>query len=136
MSSEYYAHAMYGIDLRTFCQKLGKLYDDFLDAMEKATGDDEDSQDGDDENPVDVARRRCAEEFQPKFIAAFKAMGIIVPGGVHLIFTGDEDERPGRGFTETDLWLLGFGIGANLRDWPRLHRTFLNVSDWHHWVTA
>ena len=75
MSSEYYAHAVYGIDLRTFCQKLGKLYNDFLDAMDTATGDDEDSDDGDEDNPVDVARRRCCEEFQPKFISAFHALG-------------------------------------------------------------
>lgn len=76
-----------------------------------------------------------ALSWSAKFVAAFKAAGIVVPVEAELLPTGTEDEHAGRCATSPDLWVLGFGLFQLPGNYPALHPSFVEAAEWHTWVT-
>jgi hypothetical protein len=127
------AAGAFGLLLSDYADKLGDLYQKFLDgheALVEELSDDEDYE----ECELDDEVQEWAEAFVPRFVKAFAKLGIVVPEGVRLHPTGDEDERPGRTETDADDWVLGFGMLKKPWTYPKMHKSFRQAADWHTWV--
>ena len=79
---------------------------------------------------------KVAEAFMPRFVAAFAKVGIVVPDGATILYTGDEDDRPGSGAVDADEYVIGFGLFKRPETYPKLDSSFTAVSEWHTWVTG
>jgi len=69
-----------------------------------------------------------------RFIAAFAKTGVVIPEGAQLIYTEDDDSRPGRTATPSYEWIIGFGLFMSPFDYPQADESFKKKADWHTWV--
>jgi hypothetical protein len=76
------------------------------------------------------------DEFETRFIAAFKNLGIIVPDGAQLLSTGTEDDCPAECSTPGDEFALGFGLFTPPWNYPDMDESFKRVAQWHTWAWA
>jgi hypothetical protein len=74
----------------------------------------------------------AVERDHAGFIRALRAR-YGAPELAGLIYTGSEDERPGRCHTPPGVWLLGIGLLVFPADVPP---AFREVARWHTWVEA
>ena len=124
--------AAFSVMLSEHASKLGGVYEEFIKKLgEPMTDKTEEAQ----EVWGDEKRERVAEEYTPKFIEAFKRIGILVPEPETMLFyTGTDDERPGRTDTDSEEWILGFGLLTQPWNYPHIHNSFKKVAQWYTWV--
>ncbi len=123
MSYNLFACGAFGILLSDYAKELKDLYTEFLEEVEEHR-DDPEARD-------DVARR-----YSPRFIEAFRALGIHVPEGAELHYTDEEEDRPGSTETPGNDWVLGFGLFTNPWDWPPMDESFREVARFEQWVVG
>ena len=81
------------------------------------------------------AYEQIAGRFVERFIQAFKEMGIIIPKGAGLHWTGSGDDRPARCDAPANDWVLGFGLLTRPWNYPRtFHKSFREAATFHTWV--
>lgn len=124
MATDYFAHAAYGVPVegpaRAALEALVEACEaDFYAALVENP----------DQDPPDLgewARTR----YPDRYAAVLALAG--APPDASLIYTGDEDDRPGRCATESGCWLAGYGVLS----FPRAVGAFTGEPAWHTWVTA
>ena len=115
MSTDYFAHGVYGIVLPEDDQKL------LNDRMSAADGETWG------ESAAAVKKDR---ELRGRLARKHGA-----PPDARLHYTGSDDDRPGRCDADANLWLLGHGMPA----FPLpadLPPAWKEKADWHTWVEA
>jgi hypothetical protein len=127
VATDYIAHAVYGVevdddDMQRIVASLARCGDD-------------DNEDEDDEKwpHLDTEVIRDLEKNDPTFFDDLKAKYDAPESS--LYWSGDEDDRPGRCDTSTDVWLFGVG----LLDFPLeegVSSKFRERAEWYCWVTA
>lgn len=65
---------------------------------------------------------------------ALSAVGIVVPDGARLLWTGSDDDRPASCDTDAEQWILGFGLFTRPDKYPPMSQSFIKASRWHTWV--
>lgn len=115
----------FGLLISEHADKFGALLDEFKVAVDDARGADDDS--------IDEQMVLVGDAWAHKFVAKAAQAGIAIPGTATLLWTGSEDERPGRCQTAADEWVLGFGW---MKPWeyPAMDQSFRDVAAWHSWV--
>lgn len=131
MSVDYFAHAAYGIELEephlTQWVMLIRAAFDALAAADKHWEDQAVEDQMYAATSWVIANEKAAYELIVRTLGA--------PPDASLFYTGSDDDRPGRCATDSDVWILGFG----LLEFPERQITnteFLKKADWHTWVTA
>lgn len=131
MSTDYFAHAVYGVEL--FAEEQEEL-NTLLGIAVK--GDNED-----DEDDRDIAEILADQDRDPvELVASDKALlarlrrGYGAPPDTMLFWTGLEDDRPGRCATAPGTWLLGHGMGS--LPGASVPADWREKASWHTWVTA
>lgn len=116
MAADYFAHAVYGVEL--FAEEQEELNTLLGIAVE---GDNEDR------DPVEAVA-------SDKALLARLRRGYGAPPDAMLFWTGLEDDRPGRCETEPETWLLGHEAS----DFPgaMVPADWREKASWHTWVTA
>jgi hypothetical protein len=76
------------------------------------------------------------DETLKKIVDKFKEDGIILPEGVELVYTGSDEERPGRCETPENDWVIGLGIFIRPDQYPKMHESFLGAARFWTWVTC
>lgn len=82
-----------------------------------------------DENEDEVTKR-----FFPRVYDMLHSVGIILPEGAGLIYTGSPDDRPCRVATSGEQWGVGFGLLTWPWNWPEMDESFKKAGDWHTWT--
>ncbi len=125
--TDYFAHAAYGVMLSEEHQKeLEKLREKFESSIDE------------DECPSerrDRFRTWLSLDSDAVWLLTRLRESTDAPPEATLIYTGDEDDRPGRCHTEAGSWLLG----AGMMDFPnqiRFSEQFKERATWHTWVEA
>lgn len=127
MSTSYFAHYAYGVLLpEDLADKLTKRLDEISAADEP---DDED--DAVEENRAYTALTRLSEAEIESYLAAVNA-----PPGASLIWTGDEDDRPGSCNIDSERWIVGWGVYAFPDATAQVTPQFDQEAQWYSWVTA
>jgi hypothetical protein len=114
-----------------------RLYKAFTARVGKLVGDyhaDAEGRDSDLPDDPDELREIAAQEFLGRFVAAFRKAGVEVPDGARLIWTGSEDDRPGRTDCPADEWVLGWGLFTEPHRYPPMADSFKAVAGWHTWA--
>jgi hypothetical protein len=131
MAVDYFAHAVFGVELDEEDQDhLNGLYAEIRDKVEE--------EEGDFLFVSEVCERLHSEhpDLLPSLQEKYKS-----GPGTYLMYTGSEDERPGRCAAPAETWLLGIGMYGALSPEPDkkkivLPDEFIWKSDWHTWVEA
>lgn len=87
-----------------------------------------------DDFDIEQFEDRVHDEFIVQLLRDYNDAGIVIPVGARLIYTGSEDDRPGRTDTPADQWILGFGMLTNPWHWPEMHESFRKAASFHTWV--
>lgn len=124
MGYDVFANAVYGVIPE------GPFYDRFLSLVEEvreAWGDGEDERYYDWEEVQDEVFKR-APDLKEELYSQYQA-----PDDVKMIWTGDQDDRPGRCATPPDIWILGYRLGSLPLD-KAVPESFRMQAQWHTWV--
>ena len=92
------------------------------------------AQEGDPDDPNSPEERPEVAGIVAALKSAFAARGIIVPESADLLWTGSDDDRPGRCDADPNEWVLGFGLFTRPDQYPAMDPTFLENSQWYTWV--
>jgi hypothetical protein len=129
MSSDAGAAGAFGLYLPEY-EQLEHPYKE-LQAYVKRVRDGETEEDPDTE-PQELEQ---IPTYRDRLVAAFaEKYKIIVPAGAHLIWTGNEDDRPARCATSAEEWVLGWGLWTKPWDYPEMDASFRRRADFHDWV--
>jgi len=73
--------------------------------------------------------------YRDRFVHAFaEKYQINVPPGAHLIWTGNDDDRPARCDTPPEQWVLGWGLLTKPWDYPEMDASFREHANFHDWA--
>jgi hypothetical protein len=129
MSTDYFAHAAYGVIVEG--DALQALEEGFNKAMMEL----EDTDEFDDlyaSERSDAAMTRFLEQDAEGYARVMELAG--VPRDANLIWTGGQDERPGRCHTQPETWIAGYGVLSFPR---KVDKTkFKTEPEWFFWVTV
>ena len=112
--------------------RMNNLAQEFRVAMEKAAKD----LGTDDSEELSEHLHAAAKPWVKTFAETMKIVGVKVPVGSELIWTGTEDARIGEDATEADEWILGRGLLLPPWKHPPVHTSFRRIAEWHLWVTG
>jgi hypothetical protein len=131
MATDYFANVAFGVVLEDDDQAAA-------DALYRESAARLEAEGEDGAFPSEVATRMLDDN--PGFLARLREKYGSGPRAV-LIYTGDEDERPGRCSTAADDWILGVGLYGVIDPdatppAKELPLAFVRISDWHTWVEA
>ncbi len=130
MSTSYFAHAAYGVMLSdehdAELQKLAETFEASMSEEEQAQW----------QTLPPSERKDLFIDWveEDGFLGRLRYLAYAPPEAT-LIFTGHQDDRPGRCHTEPDCWLLG----AGLMDFPNemsFSKEIGERASWHTWVEA
>ena len=85
-------------------------------------------------HPDEMENHESVVAFVPRFCAAFAEIGIVLPEGVALLWSGSSDDRPARCETPAEEFLLGFGILTKPWEYPPMDESFRKEAQFHTWV--
>jgi hypothetical protein len=131
MATDYFAHAVYGVLLEE------KDLKDFREAYAQALADIEEAGGLDDVFEERQAAIKQAAGSLAGWLEGLRAR-YGAPPEATLLWTGDEDMRPGRCHVNADRWVLGVGYVAYPGGgWPeKLSKKFQKHAEWYSWVEA
>lgn len=125
MSAECGGSGAFGLLLSKYAGDLGSTYKWFL---QKVNGT------GDAASLTNDEMEAIAAPCVARLRARFREIGIDVPKGAQLIFTGYDDERPGRCQVDEEEWILGFGVFMEPWKYPPMHESFRKAAEFYNWV--
>ena len=126
MAMEAGACGVYGILMRDAAEKeIVEVYEEFLEKATDVNGPDSFN---------DITVQGWYSELYTRLVTAFSRSGVAIPEGACLMYTGVEDDRPGRCDTPAREWVLGFGLFTKPDEYPEMHQTFKKIANWHTWV--
>jgi hypothetical protein len=59
---------------------------------------------------------------------------VVIPDGASLMWTGSEDDRPGRCDTPAEDWVFGWGLFTDPATYPKIDPSFAKLAFFHTWV--
>jgi hypothetical protein len=140
MSTNYFANGVYGILLDDIpeLEEMRKAIEAEFAALREGNCDNEsldvnDMVDGIDE---DKATDEINKKWLPRLTKELHLLKIDAPDGAQMLYTGNEDERPGRCDVDADCWVLGFGMLMNPWSWPAIPKNFREHAEFYLWVSC
>jgi hypothetical protein len=127
VSTSYFVHGVYGV------LPTGPIFDRFLALIEESLPEAEE----DEELPRDEMMNTAAEQvFQqhPDLAHELKEQ-YQAPDGCRMIWTGDDDNRPGECAADPEVWVYGVGLFA-MPIKETISARFQDEAEWHTWVTS
>ncbi len=128
MSTSYFADAVYGV------LPAGPIFDRFVNLFEQFLLEAE-------QETSDLASEERMNQLAAQVLGAHPDLALELkeqyraPQDCRLFWTGDEDDRPGRCQTETEIWIYGLGLPAMPVD-EKISTRFRDEAEWHTWVTC
>jgi hypothetical protein len=134
MSTDYFAHGAWGIVLSEH-EAIDEAYKKFSSAMEEAE-EKYDEEEVEIDDSKDDFLHKAAQKHLRAIVAEVTARIGAPPPKARLLWTGSEDDQPGRCNTGGNEWILGVGMLRDPRKPLEVSNAFAKVADWHTWVTA
>lgn len=130
MSMSYFASGVFGINLHEI-KELKPLIHDIEKAASEFVPDDRC-------DDCAAYQRVCHidDQFCARAVSELNAIGIKMPTGVAIHYTGDKEEHAGRCAVAAEQWLIGYGLFKNPWDIPVImfDESFKRKAEWLTWV--
>jgi hypothetical protein len=140
MGIDCFVYAAYGVLMDSTNDSFARFEELFAEqlgqeqlALISPNRPDEDEPDTEELHDPEFIADRVFEEYPTLLTEICESCA--APKDADLLWTGNDDKRPGRCDAESERWILGYGIS----DFPLDHRlpaAFIKQSKWHTWVES